>query len=427
MKIIFDASILANGTIKTSSRSGVFFVAYNILRELSKRKNISLILYVQDKFSSAVEFIKDDPFLEKMKFYDESYFKRMSLYKCDLRKRRKNAKSIIGKIYFNFIRSCLSFVLKFITIYHKDKMDLNYDLFFSLIFKIPDEIRNNDKIKRFTISYDMIPFILPEYYPEVQRGNFWFRGLADSLNKQDYFFSISNHSKKDLIKYNKNIDSRKITTTYLAASDNFYQCKDKNKIAKVLEKYKISKNTKYIFSLCTLEPRKNLIHAVKCFIKMIKDKKVDDLYFVLGGGHWDAFIKKLEKEIQNFDKYKDKIIKIGYVDDEDLAPLYSRAMFFIYPSLYEGFGLPPLEAMKCGTPVITSNNSSLPEVVGDAGIMINPKSEKQLVDAIYKLYKDEDLRKELNKKGLKQAEMFSWEKTVNKMIKKFEEVLKFNV
>jgi glycosyltransferase involved in cell wall biosynthesis len=164
-----------------------------------------------------------------------------------------------------------------------------------------------------------------------------------------------------------------------------------------------------------LEPRKNLIFTINCFIKFIKKHSIDNLYFYLGGGQWNKFINLLEEKIDRLDEYRDKIIRLGYVDDEDVNILYSNSLFFTYISQYEGFGMPPLEAMQAGTPVITSNNSSLPEVVGDAAIMIDYNSEEQCIKAFEDLYFNEDLRKYYIEKGLERAKLFSWEKTVNKM------------
>ena len=144
--------------------------------------------------------------------------------------------------------------------------------------------------------------------------------------------------------------------------------------------------------------------------------KINDLVFVLGGGQWDWFIEKLENEIDNLGEYKNKIIRAGYVDDADLAALYSGAQWFVYTSQYEGFGLPPLEAMQCGCPVITSNNSSLPEVVGDAGVMIDWDNDEQHVNAYEQYYFNNDLRRSYAAKGLERAREFSWQKTANLMI-----------
>ena len=211
-----------------------------------------------------------------------------------------------------------------------------------------------------------------------------------------------------------------ITVIPLAANDNFYHEKDTKKIKAVRTKYNIPADKKYVFSLCTLEPRKNLIRAVKTFIEFIKKNKIDDMVFVLGGAHWDEFIGKLESEIDDLGKYKDKIIRAGYIDDADLAALYSGAEWFVYTSQYEGFGLPPLEAMQCGCPVITSNTSSLPEVVGDAGIMIDWDNDEQHIAAYEKYYFDDKYRNDMAKSGLKHAKDFSWKHTVDIIINQMQ-------
>lgn len=119
------------------------------------------------------------------------------------------------------------------------------------------------------------------------------------------------------------------------------------------------------------------------------------------------------------------VIFSDYVPDEYLTLLYNAADLFVYPSLYEGFGLPPLEAMACGTPVITSNTSSLPEVVGDAGVMIDPYDVDGLAKAMFEVLTNEGLREDMRKKGLKRAKLFSWEKTAKETLKIYEEVYKW--
>jgi glycosyltransferase involved in cell wall biosynthesis len=111
-----------------------------------------------------------------------------------------------------------------------------------------------------------------------------------------------------------------------------------------------------------------------------------------------------------------KIIRLGYIDDEDVNTLYSHSIFFTYLSKYEGFGMPPLEAMQAGTPVITSNNSSMPEVVGDAAIMIDCDSEEQCIKAFEDLYFNEGLRQRYIQKGIERGKIFTWEKTADKMM-----------
>ena len=144
------------------------------------------------------------------------------------------------------------------------------------------------------------------------------------------------------------------------------------------------------------------------------------MVFVLGGSAWNGFIEKFEQEVPEYAKYKNKIIRAGYIDDEDLEILYSNAEWFVYTSQYEGFGMPPLEAMDCGCPVITSNNSSLPEVVGNAGIMIDWDSDEQHISAYEKYYFDAKYRQTMAQKGLKQATKFSWQKAADIMVETFQ-------
>ena len=183
-------------------------------------------------------------------------------------------------------------------------------------------------------------------------------------------------------------------------------------------KYGIPLEKRYVFSLCTLEPRKNLIRAVKSFIRFAEKNSVGDMIFALGGPAWKDFEKQLESDADISGLYSKYVVWIGYVDDDDLPVLYSNAEWFVYTSQYEGFGLPPLEAMQCGCPVITSNNSSLPEVVGDAGIMIDWDSDDQHIKAYEEYYFDERLRKDNIRKGLQRSKSFSWTKTIDEMLRR---------
>ena len=268
-------------------------------------------------------------------------------------------------------------------------------VFFSPFFAPPKEYLH---LAKFLVIHDVIPLIFDEY--RNNPGNYWFLELARKLDESYTCFAISSYTKTDFLKHLPHLKPENIIVTPLACDERFKPA-NADEIARARKKYNIPENKKYIFSLCTLEPRKNLIRAVKCFANFISKNNIDDLVFVLGGAHWDAFIEKLENEIGSLDEnIKSKILKIGYVDDSDQAALYSGALFFVYTSQYEGFGLPPLEAMSCGTPVITSNNSSLPEVVGQAAIMIDYDDDEAHIKAYESYYYNENLRQENSKKGL---------------------------
>ncbi|MFQ6727272.1 MAG: glycosyltransferase family 4 protein, partial [Alphaproteobacteria bacterium] len=355
--LIFDASGIAENISGGSGRSGIFFVTINILNCLIKSCEFDISLYCNANSNNVkfVDFVKER-FGENISIYFGNKFYNLTdkMFCWDVRLRKYHHNII--KLLFNvFLRKPLNWLGKKIVFLPK------FDIALSPMYAFSSKIKAD---KKYIILHDTIPLLLPEYY--LLRGDkkHWFYRLTKYIKSDDKckYFSNSVCTKNDFVRL-LSIKPDDITVMPLAANDNFYQEKDSKKIKNVLEKYNIPTDKKYVFSLCTLEPRKNLIRAVKTFIEFIKKNKIDDMVFVLGGAHWKEFIGKLEKEIQDLGEYKDKIIRAGYIMDEDLAALYSGAEFFVYTSQYEGFGMPPLEAMKCGCPVITSNNSSLPEVV----------------------------------------------------------------
>jgi|Deesub1362A_J573_1020465.scaffolds.fasta_scaffold03662_2 glycosyltransferase involved in cell wall biosynthesis len=162
----------------------------------------------------------------------------------------------------------------------------------------------------------------------------------------------------------------------------------------------------YVLSLGSLEPRKNLHRLLKAWSN-IHHKLPDDVWLVITGakGKYSVF------QNVSFNKLPPRVYLTGYVPDEYLPALYSGALAFVYVSLYEGFGLPPLEAMACGTPVVTSNITSLPEVVGNAAILVNPYDIRDITDGIYELIRNDALREELKSKGMERAKQFTWDRT----------------
>ena len=245
--------------------------------------------------------------------------------------------------------------------------------------------------------------------------------MVHCIEPDDWVIAISQSTKDDLCNYAK-IDPSHVFVTPLAASNLFYPCLDSGQISVIKSKYGIP-DMPYILSLCTLEPRKNIDRTIRCFVQLIKEQHINDLNLVLVGVKgWD--FERIFSEIEYASSIRDRIIVTGYVQDQDLAAIYSRAMMFVYPSLYEGFGLPPLEAMQCGVPVITSNTSSLPEVVGDAGIMVDPSDDESLSLAIFDIYSQPFLRKSLSAKSLERAKLFSWERCAQLTVAAYETALR---
>ncbi|MCR5225379.1 MAG: glycosyltransferase family 4 protein [Alphaproteobacteria bacterium] len=412
LKLVYDVSIIKNGGSFSARRSGLFFVTLNVLKELIKREDVALTLTCNGSDFACIEQVLALENLEaKLEFEINRKF-LLPYGRLKLLKKMASAnKNYVKKIFLLLLQLIVFPVCKLASSFEKKKTFENFDADFSPVFIIPQEVQT----KKYTLLYDLIPQLLPEFRSSSWKKGFWLYDLCQTLNHNDNYFTISEHTRKDFLKYYPEIDPKKITTTLLACDDHF-KPNDFHSIEAVKKKYEIPLDKKYVFSLCTLEPRKNLERAVRTFVQFLEKNDINDMVFVLGGGHWKSFIEKLKRSINNLGEYKDKIIKAGYIADEDLPALYSGAEWFCYTSAYEGFGLPPLEAMSCGCPVITSNNSSLPEVVGNAGIMIDWDSDEQHIEAYEKYYFNPQPRKTNREKGLARAKEFSWEKCVDEMI-----------
>jgi len=200
-----------------------------------------------------------------------------------------------------------------------------------------------------------------------------------------------------------NISPKKIRVTPYAARDQFRPVSEEAKRS-VREKYGLP--TTFFLCLGTFEPRKNLVRCVEAF-SLWADKLRSDLVLA---GRWGWKAASLREAI-NRSTVRERIHLPGFVEDADLPALLNAATALVYPSLWEGFGLPVVEAMACGTPVITSNRSSLPEVAGEAAILVDPEDTESLGDALMRVDGDPNFQQELTEKGIQRASCFSWEKT----------------
>ena len=247
-----------------------------------------------------------------------------------------------------------------------------------------------------------IPIIKNSHKKDVIFKEKMFVRLA--LKKAKSVVSVSNNTKTDCIKY-FNIPVDKIKVIYPGNKNNLYQIKDVEAINEILKKYGLPQN--FLLFVGTLEPRKNIGNIIKAYKDYLLENPHKNFPLLLvgkKGWYYEDFFQ-LVKDL----KLEKNIIFTGYLPEEILPFLYSRAEVFIYPSLYEGFGLPVLEAMSCGAPVITSNTSSLPEVAGDAAIFVDPNNINEIKLAIEKIISDQSFRNSLKEKGLIQSQKFSWD------------------
>ena len=237
------------------------------------------------------------------------------------------------------------------------------------------------------------------------------------LNLASHFITISEASRQEMVKH-LGLPLNKITVTYLGL-DDYFKPVTGDALTSALSHYGLQAGS-YILYVGTLEPRKNITTVLQAYALLPKRIQSNYPLVLAGGKGW--LMEKLEDEIRRLDIASTTVLT-GYVPSQHLPALYSGATVFVYPSLYEGFGLPPLEAMACGTPVITSNVSSLPEVVGNAGILVNPHDVKRIKEEIERVIEDSSHRTMLSKLGLERSRRFTWEDCAGQTMDVYSHVL----
>lgn len=267
-----------------------------------------------------------------------------------------------------------------------------------------------DLKKTIVTCHDIIPVAYYHTQNPVWKLN------AKGLRKAEKIITVSEFSKNDIIKHIRYPED-KIEIIPPAVDHNLYY---QNRNKSILKKYGIKEDEKVILYVGAEEPRKNIQVLISSFNKL-KSKIPQIKLLKVGTPNYLRVREKLLKQIESLNLQKD-VIFAGYVPESELAKIYNAVDLFVFPSLYEGFGIPPLEAMACGTPVITSNSSSLPEVVGDAAIIIDPYDANKFAEEMYEVLTEDGLREEMIRKGLDRSKMFSWEKAARKTREIYEQV-----
>jgi glycosyltransferase involved in cell wall biosynthesis len=257
--------------------------------------------------------------------------------------------------------------------------------------------------KSISFIYDLSFVQFPEY-ADPKTYDFLKSNINQTIDESNRIITISYSSKRQIEKYNKNAKG-KIDVVNPAIDHGTFNRKSKYEIDKVLKKYGIK--NKYILFIGNIEPRKNITGILDSYSSLKEIIKSEYGLVLAGGGGWQN--DKIEIKLKDMSNLN--IVCPGYIDEEDMPALYSGASLFIFPSHYEGWGMPVLEAMACGVPVVTSNNSSLPEVAGDAAIMVDADDTKKITSSMELVLRNNKLKKEMIIKGYSQAKKFSWEKS----------------
>ena len=264
--------------------------------------------------------------------------------------------------------------------------------------------------------HDCIHLIFPQYLPgrvahAYSRAMFW-----TAVHRASRILTVSEASKNDILRF-FGIPSDRVTVIHNAIDDRFYEEPPEEHVVQVRERYQL--HDPFLMYAGNVKPHKNIERLIDAFV-LLRQNGYDDLKLLITGSEISRYAT-LRRAVHRHNLHR-HVRFLGYQSEETLAALYRLADVFVFPSLYEGFGLPPLEAMASGTPVVASNVSSLPEVVGDAGLLVNPYDPQAIAEGISRVLSDETLRADLTARGLTRARAFSWADSVKQIRQIYQEV-----
>jgi glycosyltransferase involved in cell wall biosynthesis len=268
--------------------------------------------------------------------------------------------------------------------------------------------------------HDVIHLMFPQYLPNRIAFSYAKWSITQAAQRATRVMTVSQSSKRDILRF-VDTEPDKIDVIYNAYDERFAMEPREEDVVRVRERYQLT--DEFVLYAGNVKPHKNLERLIDAFA-LVRKRGLDHLKLVLIGDEiskYTALRRAVHQhQLHNYVRF------LGYLPEETLAVMYRLAGVFVFPSLYEGFGLPPLEAMASGTPVVTSNVSSLPEVAGDAAVLVDPYDPQAIADGIYRVLTDEKLRRALIHKGIARAGQFSWEQSVRRVRQIYGEVSALN-
>jgi len=260
-----------------------------------------------------------------------------------------------------------------------------------------------------------------EHLPETFKRRSWRQmrlTIRRSAQTATQVITDSNFSREDILRTYE-LSPDRVTATPLAASAIFRPVEDFSEIERVRHQYGIAGD--YILTVGSIQPRKNLPRLIRAFAMLCRAGQIQPLPTLVVVGKRGWLYEETLEAAENSD-VRERILFTDYVPESDLPALYTGATCFVYPSYFEGFGIPPLEAMRCGTPTITGDRTCFPEIIGDGGLMVDPYDERAIVDAILKIFAHPGLRAELRKKAINRASLFDWKETARQTLSVYKKV-----
>ena len=395
-KLLFQANCFAAFRENSTNRSGIYFAAVNLLKELAADGRFSLTLYADHEHYEAVKVFRDSmyPELELITVGDRGLRKAFAA----VWDRNREASGLWHRCLRRGSRETFR-LLGRLSKRRDGRIFRPYQICFSVSDPFPMAAHRLKSLSYVTVIHDLIPFVMPE--GKLPRDYWLFRVLRER-QPEDYYVCISECTKRDLLRCCPEIPEAHILVNYNGVSEDFAPT-GPEETDRVLPRYGLTRD-KYVFSIGNLMPHKNQERQMRAFRQFIEREQLEDIvYAAAGSAAGGALPGSL-----NGEEKTSPIRFLGYVPDADLNALYSGALFCSFTSLYEGFGFPAAEAMRCGCPLVSSSTSSLPEVCGEAALLVDPQDEEAHVEAYTRLYRDKALRDRLKEKGREQVSRFTW-------------------
>lgn len=430
-RVAYDIGILGSYFNTPDPKTGIYRVTEELLYSLMRENSINLGLVDCCGEINALSFLNSEAFVKTEPTLLENYD---SSYKSDF-----GLKTIYKKLYkayndphfqnlpkYSFPSLIVRGGFKFLHWSRLPNLSKSqsfqtekYDLLHSTYLKLPSKAITKS-MPRVLMVHDLIPLLASRF---VASGldNYFAKVLNSIEESTDWIICNSDYTREEFCRYT-GFPIEKTFITYLAADAKFCQSNEVDRHKKIRLKYNLGSDPFFLCLASQLDPRKNILHLIKSFLKLTHEASFQGTKLVLSGSlrYKREELEKAQKDLPGFSK---NVILTGYVSDEDLVSLYNTATAFVFPSLYEGFGMPLLEAMQSGCPVISSNVTSLPEVVGDAGILIGPKDEDALCQSMLDLRNSESLRQAYIERGLTRAKQFSWKRCADQTVEIYKKVL----
>lgn len=418
MHVVLDVNILGKGYVAEANRTGIFRATEMLVRALLRRDDLDLWLAAEYSWVNELQLIAYDR--DRGNHLGSRILRAWHHPECS----DEEGLELITRILADeLVRKDSGRDRTMLTLLNatarRAPLPRPCQVVHSLRTPLPPASRISATARVLTV-HDVIPLLHPEWmYQDAERE---VRAIMASVDpNRDFVIANSEATAGDVAALLPMRRERIFVTPFAADAGVFHPETSAERIGEVRRRYGILPRP-YLLSLGTVEPRKNLPRLLRCFFRLAEEAAFSDVQLLLvGPAGWKT--EEIFSTIESRPELRSRVRLTGYVPDADLAALYSGARAFVYPSLYEGFGLPVLEAMQCGAPVVTSNTSSMPEVAGDAAVCVPPADGDALFQALRRLLSDDAWAAELGRRGLERSRRYSWELTAEATVQAYHQMV----